>query len=325
MKYINSIMKGRRKKQRLFPCRETGQVVLILVLIMTVALAIGISVVQRSLSDISTSGKVEQSSRAFSAAEAGIEKALKGDFGSVTFSENNSEAQISPEELFPPQTGAGNIQPPFEYPPLAKEETAHVWLADPSADLPSCNPPKACYKHSSLDVYWGDPKATEDKAALAVNIVYYGTDLNDPDPSQRTVAKYRTRKWYLDQQIRNNGFCQITCSGNNPIGPNNYQCKFTLGNNSGCLNSPGGFDNSPLPGNLMLIRARLLDNTTSQPFAVGATSQCANCSLPTQAKRFASTGISGQTQRKIELFQVLNVVPSYFDYAIFAVGEINKQ
>lgn len=290
--------------------RQAGQVVLILVLIMTVALAIGISVVQRSLSDISTSSKVEQSSRAFSAAEAGIEKALKGDFGSVTFSENSSEAQISPEELFPPQVSAGNIQSPFEYPPLAKEETAHVWLADPTADLPSCNSPKVCYKHSSLDVYWGDPSA-EDKAALALNLVYWdGT-------------KYASRKWYLDQQNRNN-FCQVNCSGNNPIGSNNYQCRFRLGDNSGCLNSPGGFDNSPLPQDLILIRARLLDNTTSQPFAVGATSPCANCSLPTQARRFVSTGISGQTQRKIELFQVLNVVPPYFDYAIFAAGEIDK-
>lgn len=318
MKYINMNMNFMENSRR-----EAGQVVLILVLIMAVALVIGISVVQRSLSDISTAGKVEQSSRAFSAAEAGIEKALKGDFGGVTF-DNNSQAQTDPAQLLPPQAGAGNIQPAFEYPPLAKEETAHVWLADPTADLPSCNPPKACYKHRSLDVYWGDPSA-EDKAALAINLVYYGTDLNDPDPTQRAVSKYRTRKWYFDQQIRNNGFCQITCSGNNPVGANNYQCKFTLGNNSGCLNAPSGFDNSPLPDNLMLIRARLLDNSTSQPFAVGATSPCANCSLPTQAKRFVSTGISGQTQRKIELFQVLNVVPSYFDYAIFAVGEINKQ
>ena len=42
-------------------------IILILVLVMTVALAIGISVIQRSLSDISTATKVEQSSRAFSA------------------------------------------------------------------------------------------------------------------------------------------------------------------------------------------------------------------------------------------------------------------
>ena len=56
---------------------ERGQIILVLVLVITVALAIGISVVQRSLSDISTSTKVEESSRAFSAAEAGIERALK--------------------------------------------------------------------------------------------------------------------------------------------------------------------------------------------------------------------------------------------------------
>src|SRR3989339_1641784 len=83
------------KNQQGLPRRQAGQVILILILVMAVALAIGISVIQRSLSDISTSSKVEQSSRAFSAAEAGIEKALRGDATAVSFPENNSSATVT--------------------------------------------------------------------------------------------------------------------------------------------------------------------------------------------------------------------------------------
>ena len=55
---------------------QKGQVILILILVMTVGLAIGLSIVQKSLVDISTASKIEQSSRAYSAAEAGVERAF---------------------------------------------------------------------------------------------------------------------------------------------------------------------------------------------------------------------------------------------------------
>ena len=73
--------------------KEKGQIILILLLVMTVALGVGLTIVQRSLTDISTSTKVEQSSRAFSAAEAGIEKALQGDISSVNFPDAGSSAR----------------------------------------------------------------------------------------------------------------------------------------------------------------------------------------------------------------------------------------
>jgi len=50
----------------------------------------------------------------------------------------------------------------------------------------------------------------------------------------------------------------------------------------------------------------------------------ADCSLPPQARKLIATGISGQTQRRIQVFRLDKVVPPYFDYAIFSTGEINK-
>lgn len=292
-------------RQKSLPVRQAGQVVLILVLVMTVALAIGISVVQRSLSDISTSSKVEQSSRAFSAAEAGIEKALNGDSSGIaagTF-DNQATATVTGNDLIPSIPPTGVRQDPLEYPPLAKEETAHVWLAD-------FNTGAEHYKQTSLDIYWGD--SDTDKAALELTLIYHDG------------SKYVSRKWYLDHPIVRtpaNNFEQVSCPGNivktylDGTLSKTYQCGKTI---------------SSLPSSgLMLIRARLLYNTSSQPFAVQSSVTCPSLpcgdySIPPQARRLTSTGTAGQTQRKVQLFQVMKVVPPYFDYAIFSAGDINK-
>lgn len=297
---------------------------MLLIVIMTVALAIGLSVVQKSLVDVSTASKVEQSSRAFSAAEAGIEKALTGTVNCTDcqyFSDTSSTIkQINTNSIpcVPGTTGcaqeAGVRQVAFEYPPLAKEEVAQVWLADPTAtNLPVCTGGtyNICYTQSRLDVYWGN--SSIDKAAIELTLVYYDG------------VKYTSRKWYLDQTTRDpvNGFRQVSCSSTTLISYI-YQCKVTLGDNS----YAGGF---PLPTGLMLIRARLLYNNTSQPFAVqagvacpAAAGSCTAYSLPPQARMITSTGTSGETQRKIQVFQEYKVAPPYFDYAIFSAGEIKK-
>src|SRR3990167_5301279 len=54
-----------------------GQIILILVLITVVGLTIALSLVSRTISDIRITSQIEQSSKAFSAAEAGVETALR--------------------------------------------------------------------------------------------------------------------------------------------------------------------------------------------------------------------------------------------------------
>lgn len=287
---------------------QKGQVVLILILVMTVALGIGVSIVQKSLVDISTASKVEQSSRAFSAAEAGVEKALSNDTALKDFSDTASRiTEIDDRGQRPAVAVSSNRQEPIEYPPLAKEDIVQVWLADPRAALPTCTPPgDVCYNppDHKLDVYWGDKDASfENRAALELTLVYF------------EAGSYKSRKWYLDQRVRDpdNNFERVDlCPGNFPPsgGRTVFQCKKTLEN---------------LPAGLMLLRARLLYNTTSQPLAVAASGTCgAACSLPAQSREITSTGVSGETQRKVRLFQINKVVPPFFDYAIFSAGEINK-
>src|SRR3989344_1990712 len=142
------------KNQRGSPRAEARQVILILILVMTVGLGIGLSIVQKSLVDVSTASKVEQSSRAFSAAEAGIEKGLRGDTSKQTFDDNSSRiGEILDVGLIPAAGVAGSRQEAVEYPSLAREDVAQVWLADYTSTI---NPPPVMYTQSSLDVYWGN-------------------------------------------------------------------------------------------------------------------------------------------------------------------------
>ena len=294
--------------------KNSGQAVLVLILIMSVALAMGVSVVQKSLVDLSTATRVEQSGRAFSAAEAGIEKVLKENANaSVNFTENQSSAIAEITGLLPYVVPTGTRQSPLEYPSFAKEEFAHIWLADPAANLPTCTSSDICYKQTTLDIYWGN--SSEDQAALEISLIYYNG------------TSYQARRWFLDHSTASRasvtGFDLVpTCSGGYVLPNATYQCFMRLGDVS--VNAS---KNGSLPSGLMLLRARFLYNNTSQPFAVQAptTATCGNdCSIPPQARTAVSTGSSGQTKRQLQVFEINKVVPYYFDFALFSAGAINK-
>lgn len=302
---------------------QTGQILLILILAITVALAIGLSIVQKSLLDVSTSTKVEQSSKAFSAAEAGIEKSLQtGSEIATSIPIGDATLQRVYRSLVPLIKSPGSRQDAFEYPPLNKEDIAHVWLADPLASLPSCSSTtNVCYSQPTLDILWGALGITnnDDKPAIEIKVVYYDG------------STYKSQPYNLDSngtRYSSNGFTDASssCTGTNSItttsGNNRpFFCKYTLT----FPTPPAGVTYT-----FMLLRARILYSSTAQPFAAWASScpqsatSCNAYSLPSQATILTSIGTSGNTQRTVQVFQEKKVVPFYFDYAIFSSGEIKK-
>jgi hypothetical protein len=62
---------------------QSGQVVLITLLVLTIATTVALSLIARTTTDTTITAQVEESSRAFSAAEAGIEEALKTASGTI--------------------------------------------------------------------------------------------------------------------------------------------------------------------------------------------------------------------------------------------------
>ena len=60
---------------------DSGQVLLITLLVLSVAVTIALSLIGRGTMDANMSANLEESARAFNAAEAGIEDALKSGIG----------------------------------------------------------------------------------------------------------------------------------------------------------------------------------------------------------------------------------------------------
>jgi Tfp pilus assembly protein PilX len=60
-------------------CNQHGQVLLVIVLLMVIILTIGLSLAGRSITNVRQASDTDNSQRAFSAAEAGVQVALKTD------------------------------------------------------------------------------------------------------------------------------------------------------------------------------------------------------------------------------------------------------
>lgn len=274
--------------------RQPGQILLILLLVMAIGLGVGISVIQRSVTNISTASKVEQSSRAFSAAEAAIEKALQGSCtgGPCVSFDNLATASIQGGELLPYPGEA------LEYPPISKESVAQFWLADPSTLISTCG-------NCSINVYWGNATTSPGDVDPALEVTVISG-----------LAPYSATKYFLDKQasIRNNGFdsATITCPPPAPIATyygsiRSFFCSKTISLSG--VTSP------------ILLRARILYSNADQPIAVAPVSPY---SLPSQAKIITSTGQAGSSKRTVQLFTEDKVVPFFFDFAIFSAGDISK-
>lgn len=290
-----------------------GQITIVLLLLLLAALSVALAVTQRSITNVATSTQSEESTRAFSAAEAGIEKATQ-----TCPPGQPSCTEIDPISLTNQATAKVILSPPLplpkqalEYPPLGKEEVAQFWLANPTT-----SPPATFYTASSFDIYFGnsDLTTTQDFPAIEVNVV------------TSNAGVYKSNRYYLDSKSRNptNNFNLATCGNVDPIPTANYKnspsstfyCKGTIPY-PGC-SAPGC---TAYTGTPIMARVRILYSTTKQSIALAP---ALGNSLPPQATLYTSTGNSGLSQKTISVFRTTNVVPPFFDYAIFSAGNITK-
>ena len=161
---------------------QRGQALIIAVFILVVALTVGLSVATRSITTIRTAAEEDNSQKAFSAAEAGIERALTANSGTNiigTFADNNSSYSATASLLTGDETLVNNgIFVP-------KDDPADIWLSDYSTDQSKIylNPWPASGS-KVLTIYWvaqssndpnGDCSANNEEnfgpAALDINAI----------------------------------------------------------------------------------------------------------------------------------------------------------
>lgn len=160
------------------PIRNSGQALLVILLIMAVALTIGLAVTSRTVTDVEISGNTEEAARAFSAAEAGIEEALvwtgtgdlpPGDLsGGVTYMTTKSGL------------GGGQV---FVFPQdISRDEIKTLYLADYGTGGTLTQ----FYTASTIDLCWNDDAAIE--ASLyydsgGYKVARYAVDSISRDPT----------------------------------------------------------------------------------------------------------------------------------------------
>ncbi len=291
---------------------QSGQVVILLLLVMLTALTVGLTITQRSLTDVSISSKSEQSSRAFSAAEAGIEQALEQCANLPACPSNLAQSLNNQSNATVAITGSlPQANQALEYPPIGRDTSAHFWLVDPNNGFPPAS------GLSGFTVYFGDPNldytiANNKKPAIEVNVVTYTA----------TPPSYKSNRCFFDSDSTRtggaspNGFTAVSCNGtatiaNSSMGANSqFYCSTPI-TTAACGNYAG------VP---ILTRVRFLYITSNHKIAVNPTGG----SLPTQATLITSTGFAGQTQKTIQVFKQTQVIPAFFDYAIFSNTKIDK-
>ena len=273
---------------------NSGQTLLIILLIAAVILTVGLAIASYSITDIKISQQEEESARAFSAAEAGIEESLK--IGSAT---NVTVGDITANVTEAVQGGGKDFD--FGGLKFASGELTNVWLIGhtPQGEL---NPSEAFPSNGKITICWGE-KTTIDNStpALEVALVY-------KDGSSYKVI----RAGFDPKSDRTTGF-------DPPDNSDGGNC----GNLAFAKNIDLASGKFALPANAVpyLLRLKLLYNTSSQPLAVSADNN-----LPQQGKCYdsAATISTSNITRKVRQCQFFEAPPAIFDYVLFSTGDLTK-
>lgn len=266
---------------------SSGQVVLMLVLITIVGLTIALSLISRTVTDIRISSQIEQSGRAFSAAEAGVESALKGaavgPTGTVSLS--NASASYAVTQL---GGNANNLIFPVTAPGIAQT----VWLIDHNSDGTINESGSSYAAASTFDICWGtDPNTTP---AIILSLFY------------KRGTTYKVVRGAYDQNAaaRGNNFAAVESGGSDYCG-SNYRFRKII--------TPTSVSDFELLGSdkLLFLQVQSVYENTTMALKPSA-------SLPNQGKIITSTG---QTDtgviRKIQVIQGYNVLPPFLNFGLF--------
>lgn len=284
--------------------KSSGQALLIVLLVMAVVLTIALSVVSRSVTDISISKKEDDASRAFSAAEAGIERTLTS--GVAVADQLQSSGGKFTTSIQALASGGKDFVIPLY---LSSGETAPVWLVahNPSGDL-ECSS-NQCYTGQEIKVCWG-LAGSEDNInamtpALELAIIYTTGD----SYSTARVA----RGAYDPNNTRGNNFDSSGIASGCSISGTNFAFSKTLNLTNLSVTQRSNANQTRGP---QMIRARLIYNTDkAHPVGIQLTD---SGTLPRQGSKIESTGTAQSATRKIQVYQLYPDLPPVFDFSVFA-------
>lgn len=270
---------------------ERGQILLIVVLVLVIGLVVGLSVATRSITNLRVSTEEENSQRAFSAAEAGVEQLLKTGSSSLNNPNlgNNASFTATTNRISGQQILVNGGKP------VLKDDGVDVWLSTyPTYATPLTWP--------RFLVAWGEPgvTCTSTPQPAAVEIIVISGPI--AAPTSRTYA--------YDPCPRNNNFNNLSGGTQNQI-----------------VNGKT-FQYATDPDDIQLTNAllvRIIPLYANAPIGVMPCDHtrldCAPSGLPEQGSTIESIGrdLNSSTTRKIAVFQGHPKLPNeFFQYSFFS-------
>ncbi len=296
---------------------QKGQALVLVLLSLAVVLTLVLFILSRSITDVAVSSRQEESVRAFSAAEAGVEKSLVIGTGSnSTIGDANYSSSV---------VDFAEGTQDFAYPiNLASGDTSTTWFVSHDNNGNSaCGTGEPCFFSSTNDasnflkVCWGKPgtgASTSTTPAIEL-VIFYETTPGDVSSIKIARDAYDPNS---SRTVNNNFFAPD--SGSCTISGVSYAFQKTLtpvdfGIPASSFQSPNG---------LQFLRTRMFYNS-DQSHPVGVTvSFPGNSTLPSQGQSIVSTGVSGESNRRLEVFQGWPEVPGVFDYAVYSSVGLTK-
>lgn len=282
---------------------NSGQAVLVVLLSLSVVLVIVLYIMSRSVTDLSLSIKDEDALRAFSAAEAGVERALvignsSGTIDSAQFSANvSSFGQGETEVVYP-----------FD---LKSGENAVFWFNR------SSDPNK--FSGTSIKFCWGDRGTIASSAtAPAIEATFFYTNT----PNDFTTARVARAVLDPNTSRTSSNYFNLGTDSNCTIKDEDFEFQTTLDLDAS-LPTGLGIANSSVPEVLQYVIVRFLYNT-DQGHKVGMDVTGNSSILPSQGEKVISDGSFGDSNRRIEVYQMYSEVPPIFNSAVFSASGIVK-
>ncbi len=285
---------------------EKGQTLLIVVLVMVVSLTIGLSVASRSITNLRTTTEEENSQRAFSAAEAGIEQVLKKntEITELPLGNNTSIKKAKPTDIGGSEflLNSGNL--------VSKDDGADVWFVAHNSDgtLNYTSGWQQLAGDAKLTVYWGS-----------------SADVCDRDVAKNTMAGIE-----IIVISGSNGNPVTTRYAVDPCANRRSSNAFSTEDETGLYNVPQSPPNKTFRYRKTIdirntskgIVVRIVPLYAASPIGVKGcsfnSSQSCN-EFPSQGKRIESTGTSGGTDRKVTFLRGYPKLPSeFFGYILFS-------
>jgi Tfp pilus assembly protein PilX len=273
---------------------QKGQAVLIVLLSLSVVLIVILYILSRTITDVSLSSKEEDSLRAFSAAEAGIERALvAGSTGNQTINDATFNASVT-------AFSRGSFTSVFPI-ALKSGENATFWFTehDPATGNLVCNAANPCFTGSQAKFCWGDVGTTKNAESPALEVtVYY-----------KVGSEYRISRKMIDPRAgrtQNNSAPTTNCT----VGSDSFEYGYTY--------SLAGLSN------LQFATAKILYNTNvAHKIAIDVTGS--GSTLPSQGDKVNSNGSFADSNRAIEVYQLHPEIPPIFANAIYvSSGDVAK-